>query len=465
MKIGFWGANRTVTGSRTILDTRTARILIDCGLFHGDRATRAHNRADFPVDPSTIDAVILTHAHVDHSGFLPGLVRDGFRGTIWCTPGTADVCALLLPDAARLEEEEAHYANVHHTSRHKPALPLFTTHDADRALRQFRTHPFNSAFTPVHGVRATFTHAGHIIGASTVTIDDGETRVVFSGDLGRPRDAVMHAPEPRPQSDILVVESTYGDRRHPPSSGRNELAEITRATIARGGTLLIPAFAVGRTQEVLFLLGELRHTGSIPDVPVFLNSPMATSATDLFLRYRDEHRLTAEQCERMAHMVHFVRSVEESKDLTHDSTPKIVISASGMATGGRVLHHLIQLAPDSRNTVLFVGHQAIGTRGNSIVNGAKHVRIYGQDVEIRARIEHLNMLSAHADAEDLVRWLGSEQSTPIRTYLNHGEPDASAALQEHILRQLGWQVEVPAFATTIDTDALQSTTREAVHRG
>lgn len=465
MRIGFWGANNTVTGSRTVIETNDARILVDCGLFHGDRGARAHNRAPFPVDPSTIDAVILTHAHIDHSGFLPALVRDGFQGSIWCTPGTEDVCHLLLPDAARLEEEEAYYANLHRTSRHKPAMPLFNTHDAHRALRHFRSQPFASTFSPVPRVRATFSHAGHIIGAASLQIDDGETRVVFSGDLGRSNDPVMKAPEPRPAADILVVESTYGDRRHPPSDGRAELGAITRETIARGGTLLIPAFAVGRTQEVLFLLGELRAAGEIPDVPVYLNSPMATNATDLFLRYPREHRLNAEQCDRMADNVRFVRSIEESKDLTHDASPKIVLSASGMATGGRVLHHLIQLAPDPNNTLLFVGHQAIGTRGNSIVNGATHVRIYGQDVPIRARVEHLQMLSAHADADALVEWMTSESTTPRRTYVNHGEADASAALQELIWQQLSWQVEVPSFGTTIDTTHLSPELTKAARHG
>lgn len=465
MRIGFWGANATVTGSRTLIETNDARILVDCGLFHGNRETRARNRAPFPVDPATIDAVILTHAHIDHSGFLPALVRDGFRGSVWCTPGTEDVCTLLLPDAARLEEEEAYYANLHRTSRHSPALPLFTTHDAHRALRLFRSQPFSSPFSPVPRVRATFSHAGHIIGAASLLIDDGESRIVFSGDVGRAHDPVMRAPEPRPASDVLVVESTYGDRRHPNSDGRHELGAITRETIARGGTLLIPAFAVGRTQEVLFLLSELRAAGEIPDVPVHLNSPMATNATDLFLRYPREHRLSAEQCARMERNVRFVRSVEESKDLTHDSSPKIVISASGMATGGRVLHHLIQLAPDPNNTLLFVGHQAIGTRGNSIVNGATHVRIYGQDVPIRARVEHLQMLSAHADADGLLEWMRSEKTAPRRTFVNHGEADASATLEDLIWRDLGWQAEVPLFGTTVDTAHLAPTLTKVPHHG
>lgn len=454
MRIGFWGANRTVTGSRTIVDTNGSRILVDCGLFQGERAIRALNRSPFPVAPHTIDAVILTHAHIDHSGYLPALVRDGFRGTVWCTPGTTDVCHLLLPDSAHLGEEEAHYANLHRTSRHDPAVALYTLRDAERALEHLRSQPFGLPFSPVHGVRASFSHAGHIIGAATLRIEEGSTSVVFSGDLGRSNDPVMFAPAAPPHGDVLVVESTYGDRDHPESDGRSELERITNDTIARGGTLLIPSFAVGRTQEVLFLLGELRAAGRLPDVPVYLNSPMATNATDLFLRYRDEHQLTEQQCESMSSLVNYVRSIEESKDLTKDSTPKIVISASGMATGGRVLHHLIQLAPDPRNTLLFVGHQAIGTRGHSIVNGETMVRIYGQDVKIRARVEHLQMLSAHADRRDVLEWMGSMGRPPAHTFINHGEPDASEALRALVTERLGWECSVPRLGDLVDTDVL-----------
>ncbi len=453
MRIGFWGANGTVTGSRAIVETDGARILVDCGLFQGERVLRARNRAPFPVDPATLDAVLLTHGHVDHSGFLPALVRDGFRGPIWCTPGTADVCRLLLPDAARLQEEEAYYANRHGTSRHHPAVPLYTTEDAERAVEHLRPQPFLTTFMPVRDLRVTYTHAGHIIGASSVHLDDGEVRVTFSGDLGRPRDPVMRTPAPPLRSDVLVVESTYGDRCHPADDGRQVLARITRETIDRGGTLLIPAFAVGRTQEMLYVLGELRDDGAIPDVPIFLNSPMATDATNLFLRYRDEHRLSASQCRRMSRRVHYVRTVDGSKSLTRDEAPKIVISASGMATGGRVLHHLMQLAPDPRHTVLFVGHQAVGTRGHAIVGGASHVRIYGTDVPIRARIEHLQTLSAHADAEELVGWMARMSHPPVRTYVVHGEPEASSSLRRLVQQRLGWRTEIPSYGDVVDTRA------------
>ncbi|MEK0414869.1 MAG: hypothetical protein RL352_266 [Actinomycetota bacterium] len=460
MLIGFWGANGTVTGSRTIVDTGGARVLVDCGLFQGDREVRARNREDFPVDPSSIDAVVLTHAHIDHSGYLPVLVRDGFRGPVWCTPGTADICQLVLPDAAHLEEEEASYANKHRTSRHHPAIPLFTARDAHDALALLRPVPFVNTIKTVGDVRLTFFQAGHIIGASTVQLHDSDVRITFSGDVGRAHARVMRPPAPLQPTDVLVMESTYGDRAHPLDDSRDRLKRITNDTIACGGTLLIPSFAVGRAQEILSLLSDLRVGGEIPDVPVYVNSPMATDATELFLRHRDEHKLTPAQCERMSQHVHYVRTVEASKALTRDESPKIVISASGMATGGRVLRHLAQLAPHPRNTLLFVGYQAFGTRGHAIISRASHVRIFGVAVPVRARVEHLASLSAHADMNELVDWAGHSSSAPVRTYLNHGEVDASVALREMMRQRLGWHVEIPNHGDEVDTSSFMPERKE-----
>ena len=451
MRLEFWGANGAVTGSRTIVESGDARILVDCGLFQGDAEMRARNRQPFPFEPQSIDAVVLTHAHVDHCGGLPLLVRRGFRGPVWCTPGTAELCGLVLTDAAHLEEEEASYANTHHTSRHDPAEPLFTARDAQDALELLRPIPFLQTRTPVGKIRLTFHHAGHIIGAASLQIVDHDVRVTFSGDLGRPRAQVMKAPAPLLPTDVLVMESTYGERNHPADDSRETLRRIAVETISRNGTLLIPSFAIGRAQEILSLLAELRTSGEIQDVPVYVNSPMAIDATDLFLKYADEHRLTVNQCRRMSQHVHYVRSVDASKALTHDENPKIVLSASGMATGGRVLRHLAQLAPNPRNTLLFVGYQALGTRGRAIVSGASHVRIFGVDVPIRARVEYMQSLSAHADADELIAWAGSTSHPPVRTYLNHGELDASTALRQLIERRLGWHVEVPAYGDRIDT--------------
>jgi metallo-beta-lactamase family protein len=379
------------------------------------------------------------------------LVRDGFRGPVWCTPGTADICRLVLPDAAYLEEEEASYANKHRTSRHYPAIPLFTARDAHDALALLRPVPFVNTITPVGDVRVTFFQAGHIIGASTVQLHDRDVRVTFSGDVGRAHARVMRPPAPLQPTDVLVMESTYGDRVHPNDDSRERLMHVTNDTISNGGTLLIPSFAVGRTQEILSMLSELRVGGEIPDVPVYVNSPMATDATELFLRYRDEHKLTPAQCQRMSQHVHYVRTVEASKALTRDESPKIVISASGMATGGRVLRHLAQLAPNPRNTLLFVGYQAMGTRGHAIVSRASHVRIFGVDVPVRARVEHLLTLSAHADMNELVEWAGHSTHAPVRTYLNHGEIDATVALRETMRQRLGWHVEIPNHGDVVDT--------------
>jgi metallo-beta-lactamase family protein len=308
-----------------------------------------------------------------------------------------------------------------------------------------------NTITPVGDLRLTFFQAGHIIGASTVQLHDRDVRITFSGDIGRPHARVMRPPAPLQPTDVLVMESTYGDREHPLDDSRERLKRITNDTIACGGTLLIPSFAVGRTQEILSLLSELRIAGEIPDVPVYVNSPMATDATELFLRYRDEHKLTPAQCERMSQHVHYVRTVEASKALTRDESPKIVISASGMATGGRVLRHLAQLAPHPRNTLLFVGYQALGTRGHAIVSRASHVRIFGIDVPVRARVEHLTTLSAHADMNELVEWADHSSVAPLRTYLNHGEIDAAVALRETMRQQLSWHVEIPSHGDEVDT--------------
>jgi len=462
MQLEFWGANGSVTGSRTIVQTNRARVLVDCGLFQGDRKTRERNRDPFPYDPSSLDAVVLTHAHVDHCGYLPALVRDGFRGPVWCTPGTADVCALVLPDAAHLEEEEANYANTHRTSRHFPAVPLFTAADAEAALELLRPVPYVHTVTPADGLRLTFHDAGHIIGAASVQITQGDLRVTFSGDLGRPQARVMRAPAPLQPTDVLVLESTYGNRVHPPDDSRDILKRVTNETLRRGGTLLIPSFAVGRAQEILSLLADLRIAKEILDVPIYVNSPMATDATELFLRYRSEHRLTSSQCLRMSQYVKYVRSVEASKALTHDESPKIVISASGMATGGRVLRHIAQLAPSPRHTLLFVGYQAPGTRGHAIVSGASHVRIFGVDVPIRARVEHVTTMSAHADLNELVAWASATSHPPQRTFVNHGELDASLALRDALRDRLGWQVEVPHFGDVVGlATASEQTTKLA----
>ena len=449
MQLTFLGATGTVTGSRFLLEHAGARLLIDCGLFQGPKSLRSKNWETFPVDPASLDAVVLTHAHIDHSGYLPRLAREGFDGPVWTTPATKSLCELMLPDSARLQEEEAYYANKKRSSSHDPALPLYTTGDAERVLEQFVTAHFGEPFTPVEGLTVRFSRVGHILGAAAVHVSDGTTSVVFTGDVGRPNDAVMREPDPLPPADYIVTEATYGDRTHPDEDSEEMLADLIRSTIDRGGSVLIPTFAVGRAQMLMHLLARLRAEGRIPVVPTFLNSPMATSATEIMLAHESDHRLTPDECSRLMEGVEFVRTVEESKELTDRDDPVIVLSASGMATGGRVLHHLMKMTPDARNTVIFVGHQAAGTRGWRYVNGEKWVRIYGQDYDVNARIAHMDALSAHADAAQLIEWL-SQSPAPKRAFIVHAEPDAATGFKGRLQSQLGWSVEIPELGDSVE---------------
>ena len=450
MRITFWGAVQTVTGSRFIVESGGHRILVDCGLFQGVKAIRQRNWQPFPVDPASIDAVVLTHAHIDHTGCLPALVRDGFRGEVWCTPSTAELCEIMLIDAAHLQEEDARHANERHSSRHIPALPLYTTADAEHALRRLRAQPFGDAFSPVPGLDALFSPVGHILGAACVRLADDTTSVTFTGDVGRPVDPIMRAPAPLLAADYVVTESTYGNRAHGTVDPADELAEVVNRTLRRGGALLVPVFAVGRAQTVLYLLSQLRADGRIPDVPTYLNSPMAVDATELFCAHTDEHRLTEDECKEMCVGVHFVRTAEESKEITPLTGPMIVLSASGMASGGRVLHHLERLAPDHRNTVLFVGYQAAGTRGQAMLAGAPNIKLYGSNVPVRAEIVRIDSLSAHADAVELTAWLGAGRSTPKTAYIVHGEPDAADAMRRSLRDDLGWNTHVPTYGEIVD---------------
>ena len=449
MTITFWGAAETVTGSRFVCDSGGHRVLVDCGLFQGLKRLRELNWAGFPVDPASIDAVVLTHAHIDHSGYLPALVRGGFGGDIWCTPGTAALARVLLLDSAHLHEEEARIANRRKSSRHRPALPLYTTGDAEQCLKHLHPVAAGATFTPAPGIDALFTPNGHILGSASVRLDDGRASVSFTGDVGRPDDPIMRAPEPLPAADHIVTESTYGNRSHGNADASEELEAAVNRTVRRGGTLLLPVFAVGRAQAVLHLLTELRLAGRIPEVPTYLNSPMAVEATDLFLELRDEHKLSGEQCRRMRYGVTFVRTVEESKDLNTLHGPMIVLAASGMATGGRVLHHLEQLLPDHRNTVLFTGYQAAGTRGDAMVNGARSIKIWGRYIPVRAEVQQLDSLSAHADADELVAWLAQ---TPVPRWgasVVHGEPAAADTFRLRLRDELHWDARVPAYQDVV----------------
>lgn len=441
--LSFLGAAGTVTGSKYLVENTGSALLVDCGLFQGFKSLRLRNWAPFPFEPGNIQNVVLTHAHLDHSGALPLLVKRGFSGNIFCSPPTIDLCGILLPDSGYLQEKDAEFANRHGFSKHKPALPLYTEKESRRALEFLRPLAFDQTSSLNDGATVRLRRAGHILGAATVQLDWGGRTIVFSGDLGRYNDATMVDPAEIEHADYLVVESTYGDRQHPKADPEDELAQIIGTTIGRGGTVVIPAFAVGRTQSLLFYLERLKTAGRIADVPVFLDSPMAQDASDIFCERSEDQRLSESACRRACSVARYIRTVNESKGLTENPVPKVIISASGMATGGRVLHHLKHYAPDPRNTILFAGFQAGGTRGASMIAGADAIKIHGHYIPVRAEVRNLDMLSAHADAGEILRWLRGFKSAPRTTFITHGEPNASDTLRRRIEEELGWPCVVP----------------------
>lgn len=451
MHMQFLGGTGTVTGSKYLMSSGGAKVLIDCGLFQGYKQLRLRNWAQLPLASSAIDAVVLTHAHLDHSGYIPLLVKNGFRGKIYCSEATYDLCRILLPDSGHLLEEEAAYANRHGFSKHSPALPLYTAEDAERSFRFFSPIPFGKRVPIAGHFHARLAHSGHILGASMVTLDDGETTVTFSGDLGRPNDVLMMPPAHIEHSDYLVIESTYGNRQHDPADPLELLARTIQKTVARGGVVIIPSFAVGRAQLLLYYIHLLKQSGAIsPLLPVYLNSPMATDVTALYRKYRKDHRLDDAQCRAMCDAAKIVNSVEESRALNLRQTPMVIIAASGMATGGRVLHHLKAFASDPRNTVLFAGYQAGGTRGAAMLAGVDAIKIHGEYVPLRAQVEQIENLSAHADASEMLDWLSHIGQPPKRVFITHGEPDAADALRRRIEETLHWPCTVPDYLEGVD---------------
>ncbi len=452
MNLNFLGAAGTVTGSKTLVTNAGKKLLVDCGLFQGYKNLRLMNWEPFAFDPKSLDAVVLTHGHLDHSGALPLLVKQGFRGPVFATPGTIDVCRVLLPDSAWLQEEDAAYANRRQFSKHKPALPLYTQEDAERALRRLEALPFDEPSEDVAGMRLRLRPAGHIIGASSAELVQGSTTLLFSGDLGRPDDRIMRAPTPIAQADHVVLESTYGDRLHDVQDGEALLGQAITRTAARGGSTVIPAFAVGRAQALLYAIYRLKTSKQIPDLPVYLNSPMAIDMTEIYQRYRAEHRLSVQQCQGLCHVARMVRTVEDSRALVAQRHPCVIVSASGMATGGRILHHLKALAPHARNCIVFAGYQAGGTRGARMLADEPSIRIHGQDVQVKAEIVSLPGMSAHADARQLVDWLKTAPKAPRMVYLNHGEAAPADALRQRIERELGWSVTVPRLGQSLEIE-------------
>lgn len=491
-KITFYGGVGTVTGSKYLLKHNGKRILVDCGLFQGLRELKERNWQEPPFDPREIDAVIITHAHIDHTGYLPRLVKLGFDGPVFTSRATADLLKILLPDSGRLQEEDANYRNRHNLTKHAPALPLYDEDDANAALALLRpVHNDGIAVDICKGFRASFLVAGHIIGASLVLIEmaeppasaggrdftsfnvdlktgavppadaggtdtAGTIRFLFSGDLGHYDQPIVKDPALPPECDYLMVESTYGNRLHGEVDSETQMATIINEAVKRNGPILIPAFAVGRTQEVLYLIRELEDAKRIPVLPVFIDSPMAARATQVYSQWNEEH--DEDYASIMAHKRHPLRtgsmtttsSREESKRLNNMKGARIIISASGMMTGGRVMHHAMRVLPDENATVVFVGYQAAGTTGRRIQEGEREVRIMKNWIPVRCRVEKVEGFSAHADWKAVLRWLEGLQNTPKTVFTTHGEPDAAEAMAQHVRERFGWNVEVPQYKESVD---------------
>jgi metallo-beta-lactamase family protein len=451
VQLTFLGAVGTVTGSKYLLEAEGQRILVDCGLYQGVKPLRLRNWQPLPAAPESIRAVLLSHAHIDHSGFLPVLLRDGFEGHAFCTPPTRDLCEILLPDSGHLQEEDAGYANRKGFSKHHPAMPLYTEADGKRAVSAISTLPFD-AWNEAGCFRFRFRPAGHILGAASIEVEHRGRRVLFSGDLGRSEDLLMHPPVAPGDPDWIVVESTYGDRLHAKTDPFEVLAALLTRTVERGGILLIPSFAVGRTQTLLYCFHEIFRRGLAETVPVFVNSPMATDVTQLFRRSSDYHRLSDALCGAVCDVADYTRSIEESKQLSVRRDPAVILSASGMASGGRVLHHLRALAPEARNTILFPGFQAPGTRGEALVHGSSSIKIHGSQVPVAAEIRQLDIFSAHADQSELLAWLGACEAPPRRVFVTHGEAVAADTLRREIRDSLGYSATTPEYRQVVELD-------------
>jgi metallo-beta-lactamase family protein len=464
MKLTFLGATQTVTGSKFLLETKDRRILLDCGLFQGPKDLRLRNWEAPPVDPKSVDAIILTHAHIDHTGYLPRFVAQGYNGPVYATPATVDLARILLPDAAHLQEEEARYRNKHQLSKHRPALPLYTLDHAIAALELLRPVRYGELLGLSKTLDFRLMPAGHILGSSFVLFtesgDPMEKTVLFTGDIGRYGQPIIFDPTDVDGADYLILEATYGNRLHSDKngqSGKEQLRDVVNATARRGGTVLIPSFAIGRAQELLYILRELELENQIPVLPVYVDSPMAVDAVDIFRRHVEEHDVEMAQLERSGasalytQRVHFARTVEESKAINDHHFPSIIISANGMATGGRILHHLIQRLPEERNSIVFVGFQAYGTRGRLLSEGARQIRIFGVDYPVRAQVHVIDSFSAHGDYSEILRWLSGFKRAPGKTFLVHGEVRAIEGMRDHITSTYkAWKVEVPTYLQTFE---------------
>ncbi len=450
----FLGGSGSVTGSKYLIDLGDFEFLVDCGLFQGHRELRERNWDKFPIALDKLEAVILTHAHLDHIGYLPRLVKQGFKGPIYCTEATAELVKILLLDSGKLQEEEAEFARKKGYSRHEDPQPLYTMDDAEAVFPMLVPKAFDRTFSIYPNVDVTFFHAGHILGASIVKVritgEKQTKKLVFSGDLGRSKDPLLFAPTRIPKADILWIESTYGDRNSSPTKPEEELARAIRDTFDRNGLVIIPAFAVGRTQLMLYHMYQLMEKGKIPKVPIFLDSPMAIDTTKLYLDFHSDHRLSAMVEDENEHafkhpQLHYFQKREQSMSLNEYKGKAIIISASGMATGGRVLHHLFHHLPEEKNGVIIVGYQPEGTRGRRLLDGEPNVRIYGVEVPVKAKVYHIEGLSAHADQEELMDWAEGFCEKPKMTFIVHGEKKSAEALQQKLTEELGWNTVIPQY--------------------
>ena len=450
--ITFLGGTGTVTGSKYLVQHADQKLLVDCGLFQGYKQLRLRNWNPLHVAPKEINAVVLTHAHLDHSGYIPLIYAQGYRGKVHASAATCDLCNILLPDSGHIQEEDAEFLNRHGYSKHEPALPLYDKHQAIQSLGLLKPESMGKPFSPIAGWKVTLSSAGHILGASSVLVEVAGRRILFSGDLGRPDDLLMPPPDQPPLADTVLIESTYGNREHPEDNVIAELGNALKKVSARGGVAVIPVFAVGRAQAILYAISLLKERGDIPHgLPVFLDSPMAVHTTELYKKHPHAHRLNAQGIRDLENIATMIESTDQSKKLASRHGPMVILAASGMATGGRVLHHLAHYLPNHRNMVILTGYQAPGTRGATLANGSGVVRIHSKDIQINAEVVQLQSSSAHADAVQLIDWLRSMKEAPSQVYVVHGEPEASDALRQRIHHSLGWRTLVPEHGSTWPT--------------
>ncbi len=451
-KITFLGGAGTVTGSKILIEVGNKRVLVDCGLFQGLKELRLMNRADFPIDPESIDAIILTHAHLDHCGYIPLLVKKGFKGTIHCTYPTAELTEIILKDSAKIQEEDAERANSHHYSKHDKAEPLYTVQDVFASLPLFEGHALSEWVIVNEYIKFEFLNSGHILGGAFVNMIINGRKVVFSGDIGRLDPMLLYPPKVMKEADYIVLESTYGDRNHEIENVKEELLDVVNDAHLRGGILMIPTFAVERTQEIIYLLHHLNQEGKLPKMPIYLDSPMGINASNVYGRYPDWQRIAEYELSQMFQDVIFINDVEQSKAMVADKRPKIILAGSGMIEGGRILHYLNTHIDNPQDTLLFVGYQGEGTRGRAIREGATEIKFFGEFRRVRCNIRSIDSLSAHADRNEMITWLKHFKDAPKAIFLNHGEPHQSDALRVKIEHDLKWKVLIPKLQESFYLD-------------